>query len=74
MSNIYEEDILKMVDQLPPATKEVFRLFAIEGFSHNEIAELVNISEGTSKWHLSAARKRLKQLIEQTKEFRLYAG
>lgn len=74
LSNIYEEDILKLIDQLPPATKEVFRLFAIEGFSHNEIADMIKISEGTSKWHLSAARKRLKQLIEQTKEFRLYAG
>ncbi len=74
LSKIYEEDLLKLVDQLPPATKEVFRLFAIEGFTHKEIAKRVNISEGTSKWHLSAARKRLKQLIEQTKEYRLYAG
>jgi RNA polymerase sigma-70 factor (ECF subfamily) len=74
LSKIYEEDLLKLIDELPPATKEVFRLFAIEGFTHNEIAARVSISEGTSKWHLSAARKRLKQLIQQTNEYRLYAG
>ncbi len=74
LSKIYVEDLLKLIDELPPATKEVFRLFAIEGFTHNEIAARVSISEGTSKWHLSAARKRLKQLIQQTNEYRLYAG
>ncbi len=74
LSKIYEEDLLKLVDKLPPATKEVFRLFAIEGFTHNEIAKMSNISEGTSKWHLSAARKKLKQLIQQTKEYNLNAG
>ncbi len=73
LNNIYEEDLLKLVDQLPPATKEVFRLFAIEGYSHSEISKMIHISEGTSKWHLSAARKRLKQLISQHNEFRLYA-
>lgn len=74
LSKIYEEDLLKLVDKLPPATKEVFRLFAIEGFTHKEIAKRVSISEGTSKWHLSVARKKLKQLIQDHKEYRLYAG
>ena len=74
LSKIYEEDLLKLVDQLPPATKEVFRLFAIEGFTHKEIAKQVDISEGTSKWHLSTARKQLKKLLQQSKDYRLYAG
>ncbi len=74
LNKIYEEDLLKLVDQLPPATKEVFRLFAIEGFTHKEIANKIGISDGTSKWHLSVARKRLKQLIRQTNEYRSYAG
>ena len=74
LNKIYEEDLLKLVDKLPPATKEVFRLFAIEGFSHNEIAKRINISEGTSKWHLSTARKKLKKLIQDHKEYKLYAG
>ena len=74
LSNLYVEDILKMVDTLPPATKEVFRLYAIEGFSHIEISKQVNISIGTSKWHLSNARKQLQQLLINNNNFRLHAG
>jgi len=61
----FEEDILKIVRQLPPISQEVFRLYAIEGYTHAEIAENLNMSEGTSKWHLSTARHKLRQqLIE----------
>lgn len=61
----FEEDILKIVGQLPPVSQEVFRLYAIEGYSHAEIAENLKMSEGTSKWHLSTARQKLRQqLIE----------
>ena len=74
LSNVYVEDILKMVDLLPPATQEVFRLYAIEGYSHVEIAERVNISVGTSKWHLANARKKLQILIKKSNNHRLYAG
>jgi len=72
-SNLYAEDILKMVDTLPPATQEVFRLYAIEGFTHVEISKNTGISVGTSKWHLSNARKILKKLIDQN-NLRQYAG
>ena len=58
-SQIYDE-----ISKLPEATKKVFNLFVIEGYSHKEIAELLNISEGTSKWHLNAARQKLKEQIE----------
>lgn len=70
---LYAEDILRMVDALPPASAEVFRLYAIEGFSHAEIGERLGISDGTSKWHLSLARQKLKQMIDQ-QELRNYAG
>ncbi|MCO6476156.1 MAG: sigma-70 family RNA polymerase sigma factor [Phaeodactylibacter sp.] len=63
LNNLYFEDILKLVEMLPDATKEVFYLYAIEGYTHVEIAQKINISVGTSKWHLSNARKKLKQLI-----------
>lgn len=63
LDNLYFEDVLKLVDMLPGATREVFYLYAIEGYTHVEIAKRVNISVGTSKWHLSNARKKLKQLI-----------
>ena len=59
----YEEDILKAVSTLPPMSQEVFRLYAIEGFSHAEIAANLNISEGTSKWHLSTARQKLRDML-----------
>lgn len=65
LQNLYLEDILKLVDLLPEATRDVFYLYAIEGYSHVEIAKRNNISVGTSKWHLSNARQRLKQLIEK---------
>ena len=55
--------ILELVRQLPRATHAVFVLFAIDGYTHKEIATQLNISEGTSKWHLSEARKILQQKI-----------
>ena len=58
-------EILRLVRQLPPATQGVFNLFVIEGYGHKEISQLMSISEGTSKWHLSEARKILKQLINK---------
>jgi RNA polymerase sigma factor (sigma-70 family) len=61
---LYYEDLLKLVETLPPATRAVFQYYAIEGFNHNEIAEKLNISVGTSKWHLSTARDKLKGLIK----------
>lgn len=61
---MYEEDLLKAVHNLPPASQQVFRLYAIEGYSHAEIAETLNMSEGTSKWHLSHARQKLRDHLE----------
>lgn len=74
LSNMYAEDILGMVNELPPSTKQVFQLYAIEGYAHKEIAEKLGISEGTSKWHLSAARKTLKRLINKSTINRHHAG
>ncbi len=62
---LYAEDIMKMVSQLPPATQKVFRLYAIEGYTHPEIAKQLSISDGTSKWHLATARKKLKRLLDE---------
>lgn len=62
-SKMSAEEILHLVRQLAPATQAVFNLYVMEGFSHKEIAHLLGISEGTSKWHLSEARRVLQQLI-----------
>jgi len=57
------DEIMKLVQKLPPATHAVFVSYAVEGFTHREIAERLQISEGTSKWHLSEARKFLQQQL-----------
>lgn len=57
------EEILQLVRQLPPATQAVFNLYVMEGFSHKEIGAMLGTSDGTSKWHLSEARRTLQQLI-----------
>lgn len=57
------QDLIGLLDRIPGRSSEVFRLFAIEGYSHEEIGEMMQISTGTSKWHLSHARERLRSLI-----------
>jgi RNA polymerase sigma-70 factor (ECF subfamily) len=57
------DELLSLIKQLPTATQLVFNLFTIDGFSHREVSEMLGISEGTSKWHVSEARKQLKQSI-----------
>lgn len=60
------EYILKLLEAIPTTTRTVFNLFIIEGYSHKEIAIMLNITEGNSKWHLHSARKQLKGwLIEK---------
>ncbi|MFN0213744.1 MAG: RNA polymerase sigma factor [Saprospiraceae bacterium] len=53
-----------LLRRLPPMTQKVFNLFAIDGYSHHEIGELLKISEGTSKWHVSTARAQLQSWIK----------
>lgn len=60
-----EEDLLKLIGELPPGYRAVFNLYAIDGYTHKEIAELLNISENTSKSQLSRARTCLQRLISQ---------
>jgi len=57
------EEIMEIIKKLPPATHAVFVLYAVEGYNHREIAEQLGISEGTSKWHLSEARKFLQRQL-----------
>ena len=57
------EDLILLLDRIPFRSAEVFKLYAIEGFSHLEIGEKMEISEGTSKWHLSNAREKLRTIL-----------
>lgn len=63
------EDLLKLINELPVGYRTVFNLYAIEGYSHQEIAQQLEISENTSKSQLSRARKWLQtKLSEMEKE------
>jgi RNA polymerase sigma factor (sigma-70 family) len=61
--NLNYNDLLEMVQKLPQAYRTVFNLFAIDGYSHEEIGEMLNINAGTSKSNLFKARQKLKQMI-----------
>lgn len=57
------EEIQRLIDSLPEGYRVVFVLYAIEGYQHNEIADMLNITESTSKSQLHKARKKLQQLL-----------
>lgn len=59
-----QQELLDMIQDLPDGYRLVFNLYAIEGYTHKEVAQKLNISEGTSKSQLSRARKALQQMIE----------
>lgn len=59
------EELQIMINDLPTVSKRVFNLHVIDGYSHKEISDMLEISVGTSKWHVSNARKLLKERIEQ---------
>lgn len=59
------EELERMIRMLPPVSQKVFNLYVIDGYNHKEIGEQLNISEGTSKWHLSSARKKLRSLMRK---------
>lgn len=57
-------ELLNLIRTLPPSTAAVFNLYVVEGYGHKEIGVMMGISEGTSKWHLSEARKQLQRKIK----------
>lgn len=57
--------LLKLVQELPDKYRLVFNLYVLDSYSHKEISEMLNISEGTSKSNLSRARKKLKEKLEK---------
>ena len=64
-SSLGYENILMLIKELPELSATVFNLYVIEGYAHKEIAEMLDMSEGTSKWHLSTARKSLREKLEK---------
>ncbi|WP_103068925.1 RNA polymerase sigma factor [Aquimarina sediminis] len=71
--HIDEEEIsldylLKIIQQLPDRYRLVFNLYVLDGYSHKEVSEMLEISVGTSKSNLARARKILKEKLENTQE------
>lgn len=75
VSSVTVNELITVVQQLSPKYRTVFNLYAIEGYSHKEIAELLEISEGTSKSNLSRARgilqEKVKLLYKTPKQLRM---
>ncbi|MEM6377429.1 MAG: sigma-70 family RNA polymerase sigma factor [Bacteroidota bacterium] len=67
-SDLGEAELLKMVASLPDGYRVVFNLYAIEGYSHKEIADLLDIGESTSRSQLVKARKLLQEMILKTQK------
>ncbi len=70
LDNLSAEEIFKLIMQLPTGYRTVFNLYAVEGMTHGEIAELLTISEGTSRSQFSKAKILLQKiLIQNDKEY-----
>lgn len=65
LDELAAQDIINLLDKLPTGYRTVFNLFAIEGYKHREIADLLGISINTSKSQLILAKKRLQEVLEE---------
>jgi len=68
LEKISAEDLLEIIRELPEGYRMVFNLYVIEGYNHQEIAEMLHISENTSKSQLSRARAALQERLEKRKQ------
>lgn len=64
LDKLAEKDIIKLIQQLSPGYRTVFNMYVVEGYTHKQIAEVLNISEGTSKSQLSRAKLILQDLVK----------
>lgn len=62
------KELVKLIQSLPAMTRTVFNLFVFEGYNHKEISEQLDISEGTSHWHVHQARNMLQKKIVRTEQ------
>jgi len=65
LDDLAEQDILGLVQQLSPGYRTVFNMYVVEGYTHKEIADMLGISEGTSKSQLSRAKVILQDLVRK---------
>ena len=67
LDNLAVEDLLQLLKKLPEGYRTIFNLYVIEGYNHKEIADMLGISDGTSKSQLARARKTIQNLIQEQK-------
>jgi RNA polymerase sigma-70 factor (ECF subfamily) len=60
-----EQQLVHFINQLPQTTKLVFNLYVVEGYTHEEIAGFLDITNSTSRWHVTEAKKRLRDIIKE---------
>ena len=65
LQDIEFKELLNMIQALPPVSKTVFNLYVFDGYSHKEIATMLEMSENTSSWHLHHARTQLQKKLKQ---------
>ena len=65
LDDLAEKDIMQLIQELSPGYRTVFNLYVVEGYTHKEIGDLLNISEGTSKSQLSRAKVVLQDLVKK---------
>lgn len=69
LQQMQASDIMRMIEKLPTGYRTVFNLFVVEGYSHKEIAQMLDISENTSKTQLKKARNQLMNNIDEEKNY-----
>ncbi len=65
VQNLGYKELMKLVSQLPPGLRTVFNMYVVEGYSHKEIAQALEVEEATSRSKLQRARMRLQELIRK---------
>lgn len=74
IDNLNTEDLFKLIQLLPISSRTVFNLYVVDGYKHKEVADILSITEGTSKWHLANARRELQRLILKRRAEEAAAG
>ena len=68
LENMEFKELVKVIQSLPAMTRTVFNMFVFDGYNHRQIAEYLDISEGTSHWHLHQARNTLQKKIIKSEQ------
>ncbi len=71
IQTISHDEIMKLIQRLPHAYRICFNLFVIDGYKHKEIAEMLNIKEGTSKSNVAMAKKKLQAMFQEENKIKL---